>query len=174
MLWFWISIVIAAIAAYGVQKQSNECTVDEHRYKLYRLRDELRESAIAGDVSPSNWVFQYLDSSTAKTIAMLPEINLWSGCLIAIWRRHDDRVARAHKHLNRELSKPSNKKLAAYHDKYVEVCFSFLFQRHSGVRFFLCRLAEAIVVGQWVQRKTRRMVQLMTEAPETSTLTTFA
>src|SRR5881227_3473474 len=76
--------------------------VIRHRYRLYEIRDSLREAAMTGRVDPHHWIFQYLDSSIAKTIGQFPGISLWQSLSVWLTYRRDSRVEDAAQQLSRE------------------------------------------------------------------------
>ena len=67
----------------GVRRQKKEVLVLKYKYQFFALRDELREYAIENPEIAKNWVFQYLDSTIAKTIKLLPKLSLWYPWFVA-------------------------------------------------------------------------------------------
>lgn len=68
MIFVWLSLLLFVIWIDRLCRLSRANDALETEYKLYRLRDELRESAIAGRINPRNWVYRYIDSSISKSI----------------------------------------------------------------------------------------------------------
>ena len=147
-----------------------DTVVRKHQFALYALRDELREATLQGKIDPRNWVFQYLDSSIVKTISYLKNVNLWRLLFVALTYRRDPRFLIARKNLQRELEKPSNQFLADIHDKYAFVLVGFMISRHTSLKVFLINLFAAIKTRQYLKRKFDRLIEFLTDLPETSTL----
>ncbi|HEX3557086.1 MAG TPA: hypothetical protein VIA62_28000 [Thermoanaerobaculia bacterium] len=134
-----------------------------HQYRLYEIRDHLREAAINGDVDPENWVFQYLDGSIVKTIDRLPGINLWQGLALWFAYRRDTAVVKAHHQLERELAKPGNEILRRVHALYAATIMLYLMDRHLLFRWFVRNL-------HLLQKLLQAAAKVQTKAPATSTL----
>lgn len=138
-----------------------------HQYRLYSVRDALREAAMNGDVNPRSWVFQYLDSSIAKTIDHLPEVSLWQALALWLAYRHDTEIMEAEKQLARELQKPGNEFFREIHIFYQAMVISYLMDRHIIFRMFVANL---LLLRRGVQAAAR----VQTKAPSTSTLMEYA
>ena len=89
MLYLILSILMLVILLDRLHSLRVADKALRHQYRLYALRDALREAAIAGKVNPRSWVFGYLDSSIAKTIDRLPQISLWQGLALYLAYKHD-------------------------------------------------------------------------------------
>ncbi len=148
--------------------------VRSHAYELYALRDELREAAIRGEVKPTDWVFSYLDSSIAKTIGMLPRINLLVFIGIAMLYRHDRAVCEASHHLKRELERPRNVFLKQVHERYIETILALMIARQPFIRASVSQAMGMIRLGIWLKVKFQRAAEIITESPEASTLDQYA
>jgi hypothetical protein len=173
MIAFWIFMFLSVALLGQVQADIHAHLVQKHSFHLYALRDELREAAIDGRARSSNWVFEYLDSSIAKTIAALPTLTVWALLYFTVAYHGDARIRSAVQHLDRALEKPENACLAVVHEKYVEAIGDFLVGRHVSVRAILWLipwLFASIRIAQRLQRSWQRALQLSTEVPETSTL----
>src|SRR4029077_21236075 len=106
MVWFWFFGFLALVALDQLLQLYIRIIVREHQFHLYALRDELRESAICGEVNAKNWVFHYLDSSIAKTIDVLAGITLWKVLIVRFSSPTSERFLRSRMHLQQELAKP--------------------------------------------------------------------
>ena len=77
MVFFWAFVFLGLIYLDRVDRLRVDNIVQAHQFKLYTLRDDLRESAMNETVNRKSWVFQYLDSSPSsasgpsKTISRL-------------------------------------------------------------------------------------------------------
>ena len=173
MVYFWLFALLGVIFIDRLRKMRVDTIVRQHQFVLYALRDELREAVMRREVDPRNWVFQYLDSSIAKTIHYLGKVNLWRLLSIGMTYRRDPKFLLARQHLQRELKKPSNKFLTNVHNKYAHTLGNFLISRHPSLKVFvwilLWNLIAAIRTMQYLKRKLDRP-EFLTEVPETSTL----
>ncbi|NVM57856.1 MAG: hypothetical protein HWN51_07040 [Desulfobacterales bacterium] len=170
MGYFLLFVVLGLIFLDRLRRMHINTIVRKYQFNLFALRDELREATMHGEVDPKNWVFLYLDSSIAKTIRYLGEINLWRLFFIAMTYRRDRKFLVAREHLQHELKKPSNKFLADIHEKYIYALGCFFINRHPTLKISLLNLFAAIETAQYLKRKWDRLMELLTEVPETSTL----
>lgn len=170
MAYFWLFALLGLIFLDRLRRMRVDTIVRKHQFALYALRDDLREAALQGKIDPKNWVFQYLDSSIVKTINYLKNINLWRLLFVAATYHRNRRFLAAREHLQHELEKPSNKYLADIHDKYAYNLVCFMISRHTSLKVFLWNLFAAIETMQYLKRKLDRLIELLTEVPETSTL----
>jgi hypothetical protein len=157
---------------YTLQRLSIETTVIEHQYRLYSLRDKLREFAMSGGVNPDHWVFHYLDSSLAKTIDVLPRITLWWVVLTPTDFRKTAEFMRARNFLRNELAQPTNYHFAEIHTEYMDGLGKFILDRHPFIKWLVKDLISTRpprIRTQW-----NRKLELQTEAPRTSTLQEYA
>jgi hypothetical protein len=176
MIAFWIFVLASVALLDRVHADQDLEKAEKHIFRLYALRDELREAVMDGRVRCTNWVFQYLDSSIAKSIAALPTFTIWSLVYVAATYRGDERIKRAAYHLGRELEKQENACLANVHTRYIDVVGEYLLARHAILRLVVAALKSLLVsifAAQRLLRMWQRALELSTEAPETSTLSDF-
>ena len=170
MIFLWVALILALIWLDRLHRRNISTTILKNKFRLYQLRDELREDTMRGDIEPKNWVFQYLDSSITKMTTILDELTIWRA--ITIFLRPDDpRLLRARQHLMRELLKPENQILQKYHAKFTLALFIFFMQRHPVLYVFLKYIFH---VAKSLHGWTSRAVDYLTEAPESSTLVEYA
>lgn len=136
-----------------------------HRYRLYELRDALREAAMTGRINPRSWVFQYLDSSIAKTIDQLPRISLWQSLGVWLTYRKDSRVEAAAESLNQELEKKENNFYRQMYVLYGATIITYLMDRHIVLR---------LALRNRVRRSLQAAARVQRIAPATSTLMEYA
>jgi hypothetical protein len=171
MLFFWAFLFIFMVRLYRLQVLNAETVIVHNQYKLYALRDKLREAAMSKRIKPSNWVFQYLDSSIAKSIDALPSMTIWRIQFSPSPYRKDQRFKNARAHLRRELAKPSNQILAQVHLGYIDAWGNFFCDRHWLFRFLAVKIINTRAA---LRRRWNRKVELQTENPKTSTLQEYA
>ena len=163
-------IVLAVDKLFRI-RQSN--VVLRHQFRLYALRDELRELAMRGEVKPTNWVFLYLDSSIAKTINTLPNVSLWRVIVMMIFSPRDPVFNVRMEHLHKELKKSENEALAKIYLHYVAEMGVFITNRHDSLLVIIKCLFGVLNSRKWLKEKTRLAKEVLTVAPETSTLPEF-
>lgn len=166
---------LLALYVESVRRQRIEVLALEYRYRFFALRDELREYAMENPETARNWVFQYLDSTIAKTIGTLSALSLWY--VIGLWLTHkeDSRMDRARRALEREYTKTKNQKLKEIEEKCIDTLSEFMVSRHRPL--FVCSILVMILPGAitaGLQGLRRRSLELVVESPETSTLESFA
>lgn len=174
MLFFWIFIVIAIVAFDRAMQRGVKNKVLEYQFKLYALRDELREAAIEEKINPRDWLFLYLDSSIAKTIDVLETITIWHILLAPLTVRNREKFQRARMQLKRELAKPKNHYLAKIREQYIDTLSLFVLNRHPLASGTIIKCLIAISIGQELHKQWKKGIEIQTEAPETSTLLEYA
>ncbi len=174
MVFFWLFMLLAMIAFDRLIRLHIRTIVLTYQFELYALRDKLREAAMSQEINSSNWVFEYLDSSIAKTIDVLEGITIWRIFFTPVVLRKQEKFLRARMHLQRELSKPKNKCLASIHKEYTETVGLFVIDRHPLLKSIAIKCLQAFFVGKYTRKLWRKGLELQTEAPETSTLLEYA
>ncbi len=159
----------------STRRQRKEVLVQDYQYRLFALRDQLRECAIKDQSMAKNWVFQYLDSTIAKSIRLMPRLSIWLMLGLLITYRNDKKIERLGMHLQHEFEKPQNAELRKIEASFTDILSHYIVSRHilmlliSAIVVFLpVRIANAIA------RLQERSLELIVEAPETSTLGKFA
>lgn len=170
-------IVLALALALSfelVRRQRNETLILEYQYRFFGLRDNLREFAMENPAAARQWVFQYLDSTTAKTIKILPELSLWY--VLGLWLTHrkDASIDKAKKALVREYEKPQNKTYREFEQECFENLAEFMLSRHRLlVIVSILALVLPAAITKAIREIKRRSLELVIESPETSTLHQF-
>ncbi len=167
MLYLILSILMLVILLDRLHSLRVADKALRHQYRLYALRDALREAAIAGKVNPRSWVFGYLDSSIAKTIDRLPQISLWQGLALYLAYKHDAETIEAGARLTGELKKPENGTFSDIYVMYQAIIITYLMDRHIIFRLFIKNL---LLLRRGIQAAAR----VQTKAPATSTLLEYA
>lgn len=164
------TILLTLLLIYSLDRLHSsrvENQVLRFQYRLYEIRDHLREAAMKGEVDCQNWVFQYLDSSIAKTIDILPQVSLWQGLALWYTYRNDPKTQAAVEHLDKALKKPENKFLGKIYHLYAGILILYLWERHFVYSFTLVKLAKAVTSLQ-------KAGQSQVHSPGTSTLVDYA
>ncbi|MDB6034877.1 MAG: hypothetical protein JWM16_5215 [Verrucomicrobiales bacterium] len=145
-----------------------------HKFKLYAIRDSLRDRVIEGEVKSSNWVFQYLDSSITKTISRLDDLSIWRVAGWMCWYRPDrSKFEELYNQLQKELSKPGNEVLGKVYVKYIAQVGHLIWERHASFSGSLKFVFKLLRAKDWLKARSRQIVKFLAEGPETSTLPEF-
>jgi len=167
------TIILMSLVWDFLSRLRQETIVLEHQFRLYALRDALREQVMQGSVKSDNWVFQYLDSSIAKLISQLSTVSFWRVLSMMLFYPRNPRTKVGLEHLAREMKKPHNAPLLKIYIHYMAELGFFLTKRHSVLRYALLSFGQLIRAQSWTREKYRQAKALLTAAPETSTLAEF-
>lgn len=150
--------------AYGTRR---DICQEEYRYKLFALRDRLRGLAISGQVSSSNWLFSFLDSSIARTITILPKMSAVRLLGMYIAYKDDANLNSARQQLAISLKKAENELFAQVHSEYIGLVVSYVIRRNLGTILFVASITRAFAgLKTWL----RNTAEVATESPEASTI----
>ena len=138
--------------ARKAQVKTRELT---YQYRLYALRDELREKVMQGVINRDDWVFDFLDSSIAKSISLIHYISLYRLLVVFFVHRRDPAFRSLQKHLDYELDKPDKLCLKEVRNEFAKTIADYLGDRHW-------ELNKSLIAHQ------------VTEYPETSTIEQFS
>lgn len=171
MLYFLIAMLIMlALFDRALRKGRFELLFAETRFKLFALRDELRDGVINGTLPENKW-FEYLDTTITKAIDLLPTITAWEALGLVLRYKDDSAVQHAQLTLIEALGEDENKGLANIYAKFVICIAEFLFRRHLGIRFGMTALVQVVGRARGLKNK---VAEIVTVAPETSTLNQYA
>ncbi|MFC1475398.1 hypothetical protein ACFLQW_00165 [Candidatus Zixiibacteriota bacterium] len=170
MFIYLIAILVILYSIDRLRQSARDTRVEEYRYRLYAVRDKLREMAINEEVSSDYWLFAYLDSSIAKTISILPKFSIWRVLAMYYAYKNDPRISAARNHLNQSLAKPQNRLFTEIHGEFLVTTVRFLVGRHIPMIGVSLMTAAAY---SWIDRKLRSVTEVATETPEASTLNEF-
>ena len=119
----------------GARRDSRSGLATEYRFKLFQLRDRLREQATESPEVARGWVFKYLDSTITKFISQLPGLSLWHMLALVITHSNSAEFMTHRKHLEREFAKPKNQKLKQVEVELMATIGSYLAKKHTGARY---------------------------------------
>lgn len=158
----------------AARRQRKDALLMEFRFRLFALRDQLREVAMNDPAQGRNWLFQYLDSTIANSIKRLPKLSIWFMIGLLIAHKDDETVKRAKRHLEQAYSKPQNIKHKEIEEKFIEILGDFIMHRHILMLFIsVVAVVLPVAVASALRRVKRRSLELIVESPETSTLYDF-
>ena len=171
MLAFWVTMGILSYWFVRARGQQRLAAIRRNQFRLYALRDELRELAMSGEVSADDWVFRYLDTSLTRAVSELHRLNLSYVIVAAVLYRGDQRLNDVRKQLEVELCSRENALLVRIHGEYLGVLLNALFERNPLARLFLLHLPVRAI--GWT-RRVSSAVEYWTEIPSTATLERMA
>lgn len=167
MLYFLIALVILFALCDRASRHSRiELLLLNSRFKLFKIRDELRRNAIRGQLETNKW-FDYLDTSLTKTIDQLPKLTIWQAFILFVHYKDDEQILNAERELMKALDEEGNEKLSELYSNYLLSVAEFIFTRHRSMRLSFKVLAKA--TGGLMKLKNE-MAKIISAAPETSTL----
>lgn len=175
MLFFWFFVLVGMVVVYRLGKLSRETVLEDYRLRLYTIRDELREAALAKRIDPQDWLFAYVDSSISKTISVLHILTVWRLIGVALTPALTAQFARELETVRAELEKPENAVLRDIHVKWVAYTVEYVTARH----YLLWATAGGVaqLVGGWnrlVQNFQDNARDYFGGSGETSTLRDYA
>jgi hypothetical protein len=158
----------------SARRQRREALALQYQYALFAVRDDLREQAMRDPKVAMNWVFQYLDSTIAKSISLLPALSIWQILGLFMTHRNDASVEKLRVRLEHEYEKPQNQEFKKVEERLIDTIGEFLIGRHIlALVLSVSALVLPFAVVQTIQRIRRRSLELVVESPETSTLSDF-
>lgn len=159
----------------AARRQRKEALVVEYQYRLFALRDQIREQAMEDPRLAQKWVFQYFDSTIARSIRLLPELSIWHLLALMIAHRNDASLERSWKALNEEMAKKGNERYKQVEEKLSDTLAQFIVSRHILMLLVSAALIILpVAIGRTLRELKRKSLQLVLESPETSTLPRFA
>lgn len=158
----------------SARRQHREALTLKYQYALFAIRDDLREHAMEDPKLAANWVFQYLDSTIAKSISLLPALSFWQILGLFMTHRSDGSVEKLRAKLEFEYKKPQNQQFKKVEEKLIDTMGEFLIDRHIlALVLSVSALVLPVALVQAIQKIRRRSLELVVESPETSTLGDF-
>jgi hypothetical protein len=145
-------------------------------FQLYALRDELRESAVAGDIEYNNW-FDYMDTTITRTIERVDNVNPWIA-VGYLWlnKNNQEALMLASKELRTVLSSPENKKLGEIYAEFNKLVKEFLKSRFrlswplaAIVAGAMCRGENKKAIHDSISEEEKRLAPVFSITPQTST-----
>ena len=170
-----VLIAVALVALEGVRQQRRAALVSEYRYRLFEMRDRLRGLVMRNPDASRTWLFAYLDSTTAKSVSLLPDLSIWQLVFLAGVYRDDERFMRLSENLERELSKRQHEEFKNYEEELMRTLGSYLMERHAVFTGFVDSVDRVSAATRTLVEDTRRRsLEVALKSPETSTLSEFA
>lgn len=127
------AIFIAGILYWSLKTRHYNTLEVEYAFKLYALRDKLRNYAIDGKINHKNWIFSYLDTSISKSVSVLSAMNL---VIILFFRKRikqDPIYDLFEKALDTQFAKdPASEEIF---NEYGQILYDYVKRKHFILRF---------------------------------------
>lgn len=165
-----ITFLLAAVLETA-RRQKRRLLVQEYRYRLFTLRDELRDLAISEPDISKSWVFQYLDSTISKWVTLIPQLSVWFVLGVYLTHKNDKGLGKLRKNLNAEYGRARNRQLKKKEEELTAILSQYLMSRHvlMLVTSFVV-VALPLTLAAQIKKWKKQSVKLIVEAPESSTL----
>ena len=62
--------------------------LDRIRFKIFRLRDDLRDMAICGDIKPTLFAYTHLERSLCRLVVIVPALNMYQFTQFVLWQKY--------------------------------------------------------------------------------------
>ena len=62
--------------------------LDWVRFKIFKLRDDLRDMAIRGEIKPTLFAYKHLERSLCALIAIAPALNMYHFTQFVLWQKY--------------------------------------------------------------------------------------
>lgn len=172
-------LVVCALLLFllleAARRQRKEALILEYQYHLFALRDNLRERALQNPQLAKGWVFQYLDSTIAKSIKVLPRISIWYLLALMLTYRNDESLGRFRRSLDKEYEKSETMPLKEVEENLCQILAEFILSRHVLMLIMsVVAVALPAALAATIRRMKKKSLELVLESPETSTLQQFA
>lgn len=161
----------------GARRESHAVLALEYRFKLFKLRDDLRAHVTDHPELARGWLFKYLDSTITKFVSQLPGLSVWDLAALTVTHMKSREVEIHLKHLKREYAKPQNQMFKHVEIELMATISSYLSRKHTGLRFAFEVMRgcghSVDLLKVWAaafNRKRKESLAVAVVAPETSTL----
>jgi hypothetical protein len=168
-------IVLTLVGLEAIRRQRKAVLDIEFQFRLFRMRDGLRELAVRDPNVSRNWVFAYLDSTTAKAIGQLPRLSVWKLLALELAYKDDERFETLSANLERELAKAQFRDLKRYADDLMGTFGAYITERHSTLHVCVHIVyAVSATMRTAIAELRKRSLEVAMKSPETSTLLEYA
>jgi hypothetical protein len=166
----YVIVFLALVVYWKLKNQYGERVTLEFQYKLFDLRDTLREYAIAGKIDKDDMVFKYLDGSISKTVNDLETINLYSVFILTSRYRNNPEFLSHKERISKEIG--ANKYTQVFYEQYGELVGRYIIKKHFMIKFaFVLHILSHLISNHLItnmRQRLRRATDTVRFAPETS------
>ena len=170
-----LTILVFSFLVTLIWKEYKKYLIQKFKYRLFELRDKLRDNVIKGNINKNNWAFDYIDSSISKSINGLDGLNLWRAILLFSLHRKDERLNEFRANFNKQLEKNNN--LSLIYTEYGQLITRYILSKH-GLTFTISAMGllpvimSAFMIKQSINMANKAVKELR-NFPETSTSNDF-
>lgn len=159
-------IFILCVILFVNRKLRRDVIIQKYQFKIYKLRDELREKLIDDEINPNNWLFDYLDRSFAKAAKVLKDLTFYKAIYLTSTHKNDDKFLALIKHM--EIGFKGDPVLKDIHERYSKLLIYYFIERHFAVFAW----AISIIASVFYLKKFKNIIfelgRNTTVLPETS------
>ena len=166
-----IIISLTLIVYWKVRNNYYDRLCIKYSYRLYDLRDILRECAIEKKIDSNDWRFKYLDTSFSKTIGELPNLNIITSYFISNRYRNNKTFISRKTTLMKEMSLDSTYNAIFY--EYNKALLYYIFEKLFLVRLLVIFIISFHITSSGIVSKCKnslkKIVSNIAVSPEAST-----
>jgi len=164
-MWTFGCAMIALILYWRWRNLYYTRLTQESRYEIYRLRDELRRSAIEGKVDSQSEMFDFIEYVLCKTAFQIDRFNIYTHTINAVLGAHKTppEIASRGKQMFEAIQQNSDARRAM--EGCQNVILSHLKQKHYflGLLFLLGGFIKE--VRSWMSKQQDSIVHAFTASP---------
>jgi hypothetical protein len=174
MLYLILStLIMVALLDRALRGGRNRLLKLDLEFQLFALRDELRNSASAGEIPYNNW-FDYMDTTLTRAIGFIDKFNPWLAVGLVRLYKNDLSLRVAYEQLRQALRQPENRRIARVYDSYLNSVGQFLKSRYP-ISWPLAALVFMMLCDEKhehssIEKEEQQLAPIFSIAPESSTL----
>lgn len=141
-----INILLITLVIIFAWLKYKHYVAHKYKYKIYALRDKLRDKAIDGLIK-REWYFSYLDDVLSRHVSELETVNIWAIIMLSYKRRNDKVVIDFRNRLNFALEK--NEEFKNIYKEYLSTIGQFFIRKHL-ITFILITITGLPVINSFL------------------------
>ena len=138
------TVIVFLYAQYAIRVNQDV----ETRFKLFVLRDKLRNLALDNQVDSEDRLFKAVDTSISKTIKLVPHLNLRTILLFYLLNRKRADFKIVNEEFFDELFIPKNIAYRKIYEEFADITIDHLKQQHYVVKIALLGIIRSIIILQ--------------------------
>lgn len=147
-------IFLFLICYWRIKNQFNQRITLEFQYKIYDVRDKLREYAISGRIDKRSWQFKYLDESLTMIHQEMDQMNLFTSTMLAIKLKDKSFFQNDRKRVVKGMKE--NRYTEILYDEYGKLIVHYLLRKAFFVRFSILVSFLTIFIGKEMLERRKR------------------
>jgi hypothetical protein len=154
-------IFLLLICYWKIKNSFNARLTIDFQYKIYDLRDKLREYTVMGKINKYDWQFKYLDESLTNFATELNNLNLFTSIMLSL------RLNKTHKSFKSDKIKivkgmAENQYTNILYDEYSTLLIHYVLRKAFFFRFsVLVSILSSIIGKSLVERYKRWMKRVL-------------